>query len=790
MFYTYTYICAIQANMKQLYRILFGLVLCSSLEAQVALGGLFTPIYLQPDTTEIILRDYLVDLEVSKFELPAGLNNLSKDSQRLLLVGSPSEKISTLQLYTEDGIKSLVLIKSAAREVIFRYSRKDIGRKRDLRLIGAFNNWNRGSKPLSYKKGYYSTTMLLEPGRYEYKLFLDGEEKMDPNVSEQVSNGMGGFNNVYHVPGDSLKAAPFTLDWQEETIIVKHQAPAGKLVVLWNNQKLNIPCKKKMLPVCLIAIPEEAKSIKRSYIRIYQYLGENKGRDQLIPLHYGKVVLDSKELERGDWHQARMYFMMVDRFANGDTSNDAPLADSTVHPKANYQGGDLAGIKQQVEANYFQNLGINSLWISPISQNPEDAWGLWNKGKVKSTFSGYHGYWPISNVRIDRRFGEPQLFRDLLSTAHEEDFNVILDYVANHVHIKHPIYQKNKDWATPLYLPDGTKNTEKWDEYRLTTWFDDHLPTLDLRRPEIVDPMVDSAMYWLKNYELDGFRHDATKHIDELYWRTLTYRIRKLKRSQSTYQIGETYGSPGLINSYISTGMLDAQFDFNLYDAAVTTFAKSENPENLKAVLEAGLATYGSNHLMGNISGNQDRSRFISYANGDVKFEEDSKLAGWDRTIPAAQKSAFKRLAMLHAFNYAIPGIPCIYYGDEIGLPGANDPDNRRMMHFDNWNKKEKLLFDQVAELNRLRSSEMPLLYGSTRIWVQGQLLLIRRDYFGKSILFVFNLSEHQQAIKLPFEMEIKRSLNQVQNGLIEDQQERIGPAPIKALSYQIFANY
>lgn len=775
--------------MNRIYLFLFGLLFSVSVQGQVALGGLFTPVYLQPDTTVIQLKDYLADRAIDQVYLPEGLTNHSSNKAVLVLSGSPSEKISELRIHSGKDRLMLPLIRSAAKEVRFSYSRKDLGKDKEVRLIGAFNNWNRESAPLSYSKRKYSTSLQLEPGRYEYKLFVDGQEMMDPDNAVKVSNGMGSFNNILVVPGDSVKPGTYSLEQDGPYIVIKQNGPS-KLRVLWQNQAVLGEAKFSSNGVFIYAIPEKAKSLKRSYLRIYQYLGENKGVDQLIPLEYGQVVREAALLDRSDWHKASMYFIMVDRFANGDTANDEPLQDSTVHPKANYQGGDLAGIQSKIASGYFRDLGINTIWVSPISQNPTDAWGLWNKGEVHSTFSGYHGYWPISNTQIDYRFGSPAVFRNLLDSAHADDFNVILDYVANHVHINHPIYQKNKDWATPLYLPDGTKNTENWDSHRLTTWFDDHLPTLDLRRPEIVDPMVDSALFWLQNYELDGFRHDATKHIDELYWRTLTYRIRKLNRENPTYQIGETYGSPGLINSYISTGMLDAQFDFNLYDAAVTTFAKSENVENLKAVLESGLATYGHHHLMGNISGNQDRARFISYASGDVKFEEDAKLAGWDREIPAAGPEAYKRLALLQAFNYAVPGIPCIYYGDEIGLPGGNDPDNRRMMKFENRNSKEQMLFNQVAELNRIRANEMPLLYGATSTYIQGELLFIRRDYFDESIVFVFNLSRQPQEIILPFEMEIKRNLDQVHSGQLSDGMERIGPAPIKGLSYQIFANY
>jgi len=104
--------------------------------------------------------------------------------------------------------------------------------------------------------------------------------------------------------------------------------------------------------------------------------------------------------------------------------------------------------------------------------------------------------------------------------------NIIVDYVANHVHENHPVYQQHKDWATPLYLPDGRMNTELWDEERLTTWFDTFLPTLDLENPVVAEAMTDSALFWLHNYDIDGFRHDATKHIPESFWRMLTLKAK------------------------------------------------------------------------------------------------------------------------------------------------------------------------------------------------------------------------------------------------------------------------
>ena len=142
--------------------------------------------------------------------------------------------------------------------------------------------------------------------------------------------------------------------------------------------------------------------------------------------------------------------------------------------------------------------------------------------------------------------------RELITEAHARGMNVILDYVAHHVHQEHPLYKAHPEWTTPLYLPDGTMNTEKWDEHRLTTWFDTFLPTWKFADHNVVDALTDTAMHWVESYDLDGFRHDATKHVEIDFWQTLTQKIEHYRADhpeRKIYQIGETYGNPELISS-------------------------------------------------------------------------------------------------------------------------------------------------------------------------------------------------------------------------------------------------
>ena len=446
--------------------------------------------------------------------------------------------------------------------------------------------------------------------------------------------------------------------------------------------------------------------------------------------------------------------MMVDRFNNGQTDNDFPVADNAIQPIANYMGGDFVGITDKIKSGYFKDLGMNTLWLSPITKNPKDAWGLWNNGGQESEFSGYHGYWPISTTQIDERYGSHLEFVELIDEAHNHGINILIDHVANHVHQEHPVYQNNKDWATSLYLEDGRMNTELWDEQRLTTWFDSFLPTLDFSKKEVVEAMTDSALFWFENYDIDGFRHDATKHVQINFWRTLTRKINErvaIPDQRNIYQVGETYGSPELINSYVKTGLLDGQFDFNLYDATIHAFVNENGDINrLLQVLKESLKTYGSHHLMANITGNQDKVRFMSYADGSVTFEEDPKKAGWSRTIELKDTIAYKRLQNLAAFTFFIPGIPVIYYADEIGDVGAGDPDNRRMMRFENLSTHESQTREVFSWLANYRKAHMSLLYGETRILYQdNEGFVLSRNYFGEEEVLLVNNSNQQKEFKI-----------------------------------------
>lgn len=516
----------------------------------------------------------------------------------------------------------------------------------------------------------------------------------------------------------------------------------------------------------IIAIePAWRESKGRSFIRVYAYADGKHLNDLLIPMQDGKVVNDVAELTRFDDHAQILYSLMIDRFYNGNKKNDWKMNSPEVLDIVDYQGGDIKGIEKKIKEGFFEELGITTIWISPITQNPWDAWGMYpfpNGNKYDSTktytkFSGYHGYWPIFATEVEKRFTTEQELHDMLATAHEHGMNVILDYVANHMHINSPTLQAHPDWHTDSILPDGRRNFELWDEARLTTWFDVHIPTLDLERPEVCSPMTDSALVWLDKFAFDGFRHDACKHIPLNYWRELGAKMKQRYPDRHIWMIGETYGDPALIGSYVKTGMLNAQFDFNIYHTAIDVLGKPEQSlTRMNNTILESLAAYGSHHTMGNISGNHDKCRFISLAGGAVRWDENDKAAGWTREIgvtadgnKAKEEEAYKRALLLELINFTIPGVPCVYQGDEYGEAGANDPDNRHMMKFDRLTPEQEKFREAVKLFSQLRRNYMSLIYGEyVPVEVTDTKLVYDRIYMGITTRVTIDMTDLSWNIK------------------------------------------
>ncbi len=718
--------------------------------------GLASVITLPVESPAIIdLNDYVSELErLDSVSVSTPFTVQRTDDQVELNWSGTVPPISEMKLWSDGIASSIILLKSKKQQVELTFS----GKAESVQLAGEFTGWSAKGQDFEQSGNTWAKSLYLDPGMYQYQIVVDGTWMLDPANPDSVDNNVGGVNSLLNVGGLEQEGSPLLLtkSFDDDNIRFELENEPTELFVLWENHRLPAEIVGIQGNELTVALPEVAKQAARSVLRVWSYNQKGVSNDIYIPLRNGKPITEAAQVTRDEWRSAQLYFMMVDRFVNGKPENDKPVEDPEIHFKANYQGGDLVGIQKTLDQGYFESLNMNTLWVSPITQNPEIGYVEYPAPHRK--FSGYHGYWPILNTVVDHRLGTSDELRSLINDVHGKEMNIILDFVSNHVHEDHPIVREHPEWRTQLDLPDGTKNIRIWDDQRLTTWFDTFLPSLDHSIPAVTEMLSDTALFWVKEYGFDGYRHDATKHIPQEFWRALTQKIKRevfLENGKPVFQIGETFGSRELIGSYIGSGLMDGKFDFNLYFDARNVFAlDNEDFNRLGTSLKSSLSYYGYHNLMGNITGNHDLPRFISYAGEGLKFGEDEKEAGWNRDIKVENPVGYEKLQQLIAFMWTIPGIPVMYYGDEFGMPGAGDPDNRRLMRFD-LSEQEKETLETTKRITALRKQHLALQFGDIHdICADGKMMHYQRKYFDDEVIVVFNKDSVAHTLPLHTQVE------------------------------------
>jgi len=627
-------------------------------------------------------------------------------------------------------------------------------------VMGNFNDWNRSSWPMSDEDqdGIYTRTVLLDDGIYEYQFVTPHGEIFDPQNPVKVDNGFGYFNSLIEVKSSRKAAVPhlyFLHDQKDRCLRLAVDPPQdiGNITVKVLLDNSLYPDKFFRLIGNELQIDLRGISIRPAVttLRVVATADNLPGNIITCWIKDGQPLDNSVFL----WQDAIIYSLMVDRFKNGDLVNDNPIQNDELDWRVNFQGGDFAGITEVIKSDYFNQLGINTLWISPINQTTDKAYREWPE--PQRLYSGYHGYWPISESETEPRFGSLTEFKDLVRIAHQKGLKILLDFVSNHTHIEHHFYQEHRDWFGTYELPDGTLNIRRWDEYRLTTWFDTFLPSFDyLHSKAALDTMTDNAIWWLRETGIDGFRHDATKHVPSEFWKTLTRKIKTRinpDRPVKVFQIGETFGSHELIKSYINNGMLESQFNFAQFFSARRVFTEPEgNFNELKVAIAKALEVYGYNHLMGNILDSHDQIRIMGLLEGDITLAENGvERAFQNPAIQVDELSTYQKEQLLYCYLMTVPGIPIIYYGDEFGMTGANDPDNRRMMRFGNnltTLEREQLAYN--AKLIQLRQSCSALRRGDyLNLYTTDDVMIYSRGDVRQRLIIALNKNPDSQSIQI-----------------------------------------
>lgn len=424
-----------------------------------------------------------------------------------------------------------------------------------------------------------------------------------------------------------------------------------------------------------------------------------------------------------DWRDGVMAFVFVDRFFNADPSNDCTVANATA--AGQYQGGDWKGVTQKLEAGYFDELGVNALWLTVPLKNATVA-GLGLDGRQ---YSAFHGYWPIALDRYESCFGTEAELKALVAAAHQRGIQVLFDFAMVHVHSESTLFAQHPDWFWPLSFNGGQcvcgSNVCDWNAQGERCWFTDYLPHWNYTVAAAREYSVGQAVRLLRETGADGYRLDAIKHVDGSWLTALRSEVEKLAAERTPrprmYFVGETYdfGNRDYLKSFVDPATkLDGQFDFplrlELLEAVVTRRSTMTALANFVASNDS---FYGPRALMSPWIGNHDLGRVIHmaedtplwgnpYADGkDVAFSNQPQVPQYRRP--------FERLANAFVFLLTSPGVPLLYYGDEIGLAGGGDPDNRRFMQWSGLSADQTWLKGRVAKLGQLRKAYAALRRGT-----------------------------------------------------------------------------
>ena len=373
-----------------------------------------------------------------------------------------------------------------------------------------------------------------------------------------------------------------------------------------------------------------------------------------------------------DWDEAVIYFAVTDRFFNGnplnddgDPENDVTAEGYNPNGPSSIHGGDFAGLTQKLD--YLEELGVNTIWLTPIVDNIDN--GLPTEVAGVDSY-GYHGYWASDFTKLNPHLGDAAELRTLISEAHARGMKIMVDVVLNHAG-----YDTTEKFNTTINLNDDPNSAPIYkdmirdgsvsiDEEKMSL---NGLPDFLTEDEDVRKQLIEWQTYWMTEFDIDYYRVDTVKHVDDTTWEA--FKIALTEQNPEFKMIGEYYDA-GFRNDFdqLDTGKMDSVLDFHFNDVmvALTTqdFAAIENALQMRNVLLTNTATMGS---------------FLS------SHDENGFL--YDLVNKHGQDANWANALMMLAATYQITakGQPVIYYGEELGMTGANNypyQDNRK-----DWNE-------------------------------------------------------------------------------------------------------
>jgi glycosidase len=419
-------------------------------------------------------------------------------------------------------------------------------------------------------------------------------------------------------------------------------------------------------------------------------------------------------------------------------------------------GGTLSGITAEIERGTFAALGVTALWISPVYTNPDG----FQTGLDGRLYEAYHGYWVMADRAVDPHLGGEAELDALMASAHAHGLRVLFDLVPNEVYVQNPRYQAHlgDGWFNdaPGHCTCGLPGCD-WSANILTCWFTSWLPDVRWQSDGAMADAVDTAAFWMSRFDADGVRIDAVPMMDRAATRRIVAAIRGMEApARARFALGEVFTGGGVsgidqIKYFLGPNGLDSAFDFPLMwalqDAIATGVGGFAEVETTLSEMEASYA--GSGTVPARMLDNHDVARFLSVASGDDVADP------WTSPPPEppAGAPAYARQRLALGLTFSLPGMPVLYYGDEVALAGATDPDSRRVMPApDALSADQSATLALTQKLGKLRACSAALRRGArVPVWADGDTLAFARDAGdGSPVLALFSRSTEPRALSIP----------------------------------------
>jgi glycosidase len=472
-----------------------------------------------------------------------------------------------------------------------------------------------------------------------------------------------------------------------------------------------------------------------------------------------------------------IYLMIPDRFSNGDSSNDIipEYRDRTSDRKDKFSrhGGDFKGIENHF--NYFKELGVTTLWLTPVIENDMPRTGEWG-----NSVAGYHGYWFTDHYQVDKRFGGNEGYKKFCDNAHANGLKVIQDAVYNHVGIHHwfALDKPMKDWFNTSQGDKGPNHREEvfYDPYAsqkektemLDGWFVPHLPDLNQRNPFVANFLIQHAIWTTEEFGVDGWRVDTYKYCDEQFMNNCNAALEKEFPKVTVF--GESWVNSTVANAYFTQNNM------------ITPFR-----HNAKGMLDfqacfAMLA--GMNESPGWLNGS---SKIYTMLSQDVLYKNPMNNCiffdnhDMDRVFSVIGED-WKKMKMGFNWLFTLRGIPQLYYGTEVlmknmkentdatvreDFPGGWADDKAKDNRFIKEGRSDKQhdAFEHVKALANFRKNSTAITTGKTMQFIPKDGLYTYFRYDNKqTVMVVANTGDKDRKLDLTQYAERTNGFSRVRN--------------------------